>query len=101
MYIITAEFMAKSERRDDMIAACKKITSHTIGEAGCISYEFFEDQSCENRFFFFERWASLEAIDAHMQMPYLIEHSKKFISLVVEGTTMAEMHEITKTKRLV
>lgn len=101
MHIINAEFSAKPERRDDLIAACQKLIPLSNAEEGCISYEFFEDTSQKNHFFFFERWASMEAINIHMEMSYLKDHGKTFPDMVVEGSTKVEVHEVADTKRLV
>lgn len=101
MYIINAEFTAKPERREDLIAACQKLIPLSNAEEGCISYEFFEDTSQKNHFFFFERWKDADAINIHMKMSYLEEHGKTFPDMVVEGKTKVEMHEVVGTKRLV
>lgn len=101
MFIISAEFTAKPERRDDVIAACKKLIPLSNAEDGCISYEFFEDTTQKDHFFFFERWKDMQAINIHMDMPYLKAHGKIFPDLVIEGKTKVEIHEVTDTKRLV
>lgn len=101
MYIISAEFTAKPDRRDDVITACQKLIPLSNAEEGCISYEFFEDTTQKNHFFFFERWASMEAIKIHMEMSYLKDHGKIFPDMVVEGKTKVETHKVAETKRLV
>ncbi|MBL1420960.1 MAG: antibiotic biosynthesis monooxygenase [Alphaproteobacteria bacterium] len=101
MLIISAEFTAKPENREAVITACKKLIPLSNAEDGCISYEFFEDTEQKNHFFFFERWKDMDAINIHMDMPYLKAHGKIFPDLVIEGTTKVEIHEVTNTKRLV
>lgn len=101
MFIISAEFYAKPECRDDVITACEKLVPLSNAEDGCISYQFFEDTMVKNHFFYFERWKDMQAIDIHMQMDYLKAHGKTFGDLVVEGKTKVEIHEVVDTKRLV
>ena len=67
--------LAKIKAKDGM---CETVKEHglallgpTRSEAGCISYDLHQSDEDENLFMFYENWTSKQALDEHLQTPYL------------------------------
>jgi quinol monooxygenase YgiN len=71
MIYVIATIEAQPGRVADLIAGAKPCIEATRREAGCISYDYVCDTEHENRVLVIERWASREALAAHMLMPHL------------------------------
>lgn len=82
MKIITVFFSAKPERRTEVIQLCKSMINPSRNEPGCISYNFYQDLSDENKFFFFEEWKDQQAIDAHVKTNHYKEFVPKFETMI-------------------
>lgn len=97
MLIISAEFKVKPAFRLQLVDMALKLVPLSEAEAGCISYRFFEDQSEEGKFLFFERWASQEAIGEHFEKSYFTDFAEKFPSMI-DGKAVVEIHHISSTE---
>ncbi len=52
-------------------------------EEGCISYNFYQDSTDENKFFFYEEWKDQTAIDVHFATKHFLDFQPKFKSLLI------------------
>lgn len=62
---------AKEGHREEVLDALWKLIDPTREEEGNISYNMHQDIKDPNTFVFYEHWKSQEAIDAHLEKPYL------------------------------
>lgn len=99
MYIIAGQFKVKPEHRTAVIAMAKDLLQPSREEAGCISYSFYEDQSAENLFLFFERWRDRESIDAHFKQSYFKEFATRFPDMI-EGEAEINIYEIHSIEKV-
>ena len=99
MFIITGEFQAKPECVEEIKAMAAELIPLSQGEAGCISYAFYEDQSQAGRFLFFERWQSRDGISEHFEKSYFKEFVRRFPAMII-GEAAIEIHEITSTEKV-
>lgn len=69
---IVAEVTAKPDQVDALRAALVGMLAPSRAEPGCLLYELHEDIEQPGHFVFFERWANLDAIEAHTRMPHYV-----------------------------
>lgn len=67
MIKIIAKNTIKVDQIDQFIAVARELAAQSRQEAGCISYQLFQDRSDPRILTFDEDWASQEAIDLHNQ----------------------------------
>lgn len=84
MKIITVTCFAKSEKRSELIALCKSMIAPSKAEAGCIQYNFYQDVSDKNKFFFYEEWKDQSAIDFHFATDHFISFQPKFAAMITD-----------------
>lgn len=83
MIYCTAEFKAKIGKEEELFGTLQALETPTHQESGCIAYKVMK--KVESPFatgehygiLFNETWASLEAFEAHCQMPYIVEFFQK------------------------
>lgn len=62
---------------DEVVAIQKEAVSVTRLEPGCVEYDLFQQQDAPHRLTFVETWASAEALQVHMDTPYMAEKAKR------------------------
>ena len=72
MLVITGTYKVKPGLRDEFLRAVidKGIYSEFLKEDGNISYDYFFPYGNDDDIFFFERWESREAWEAHKAAPH-------------------------------
>ncbi len=68
----------KDGKGGDLEAAMKPAIVATRKEKGCIAYDLNRDLKDANKYYVYERWQSLAALEAHMQT----EHIQTFLGKV-------------------
>ncbi|MEM7084255.1 MAG: putative quinol monooxygenase [Pseudomonadota bacterium] len=91
-HIIVAHIHAKAGRRDRVKTALAALLVPTRLEAGCQLYALHEDRDDPHHFLFYERWASRERWQAHMQSDHIAEYLKAVKGLI-ESSAVYEMIE--------
>ena len=69
MIVITGGFTATSETLDVLRDAALDHVRRSRAEGGCISHDVMADAEDPLRFFFFERWRDMAAVQAHFHVP--------------------------------
>jgi autoinducer 2-degrading protein len=68
MYSVIFQFDVLPERREDFRAISRTYAEECLrDEPGTRGFRFVQDESNENRFYVFESYADLDAVQAHMQ----------------------------------
>lgn len=65
MIKIIAEFDMKPDRVSEAVQLAEELVAETRKEAGCISYELFQDTDRANHLIFLEEWESQAVLDRH------------------------------------
>jgi len=74
--------MIKPGKMDAFLAECRKVRPLVLAEEGCLMYDYTREIDSgsdrqepidANRITLFEKWTSLEALDTHSAMPFMIE----------------------------
>jgi quinol monooxygenase YgiN len=80
--LLAGRFAAKSGRRAELIDLSTGMFASARAEAGCISYDFYEEIGRAEHFLFFERWRDKAALDAHFATPQFAAFGRAFPDLI-------------------
>ena len=80
--VVVAVLTPKPDRRDEVRAALVEAVAATHQEPGCELYSLNEN---DETFVFVERWASQEALDAHLAGPVLQKLGAVFADAIVDS----------------
>ena len=64
-------FVAKPERRAELLEQLIALEHASRADAGCIAYRLFEDADRADRFVLVEEWSDQAALDAHNAQPHV------------------------------
>jgi quinol monooxygenase YgiN len=65
--------VARPDKIEDTKAFLLSLVGRTRAEAGCVDYHLHQSEEDPASFYFYENWTSSEALDEHMETPYLRE----------------------------
>ena len=90
---VLARIKAREGSEDEVRRELTALVAPTHQEAGCIDYVLHQGAEDKTLFMFYENWASKEALDEHLQMPYLRAFVAKAEELLAEplDVTLWEM----------
>jgi quinol monooxygenase YgiN len=71
--VVVGSFTAAPGREAEAEAAFRGLLEPTHGEEGCILYALHRGVDDPRRLAFVERWASREALEAHLGSPHIAE----------------------------
>lgn len=63
--------VVKSGRADDFKALFESVIAPSQAEAGCVMYQLSQDAAEDHRFFIWEEWHDLRALDAHFKTAHM------------------------------
>ena len=100
MINVLASISVKEGKRADFIAAFKDNLAAVRAEEGCIEYfpavdinaDLPPQQLDENEVTVIEKWASLEALRAHLSAPHMLAYKEK-VKDIVEGVSLKVLQE--------
>jgi quinol monooxygenase YgiN len=69
--VVVGSFKAEPGKEGEALEAFKALVDPTHAEDGCILYALHRGTDDPSRLTFVERWASREALDAHLQSPHV------------------------------
>lgn len=95
MIVLAAKFSGKPERRSEILRLAAIVAKPSRAEAGCITYNFYEQQPSDSEFLFFEEWADQAALDAHFQTPHFKEFMEQFPEQI-QGNPLIRIYEVGK-----
>jgi quinol monooxygenase YgiN len=96
MIFVIATIEVAEGRRDDFLAAFRELVPKVRGEEGCIEYGPTIDvetnipaqgEARENVVTVVEKWESIEALEAHLIAPHMLDY-RKATQDVVLGTAI-------------
>ncbi len=65
MIVLIAKSVVAQKNKDAFLQVAEKLVAETRKEVGCIFYDLVQDSNEENVFYFVEKYADQEAVDAH------------------------------------
>ncbi|MGQ9634469.1 MAG: putative quinol monooxygenase [Bryobacteraceae bacterium] len=63
--VVFAEVYAKPGQEENLWQALLAVVAPTRAEAGCLQYDLHADNDDAGHYFFYERWESMAALEAH------------------------------------
>lgn len=63
-----------AENRQPLVDAATSLVEFSLHDKGCISYDFYQSQTNDDRYMIVETWASEEALKAHTET----DHYRRF-----------------------
>lgn len=83
MYLIAGSFIAKEESKQKLVDMARDLIPNSLEEAGCVSYNFYEDKMKPGKFLFFEEWKTREAISEHFEKSYFKDFAERFPDMII------------------
>jgi quinol monooxygenase YgiN len=80
--VVVAHFTAQQGKEGELLDLLHSLLEPTRKEAGCIRYELNQEIENPRAFTFAEKFASREAFDAHVKMPYVARFAEQSAALV-------------------
>lgn len=84
-YVVTSRWVAKPGREEAVIEAVEKLLEPTRAEPDCLVYEAHRDLEEPNVFFFYERFTSKAAFEAHLASPHIRDPALREVIADLEG----------------
>jgi len=85
MIVVQVEVIVEPGAADKVRDAVKKMEQATRQEVGCLKYAFSVDISDPGTVRVTERWATIDAIKAHLASPHMAEFNKAVGALQPKG----------------
>ena len=92
MICVIARIEVAEGRRDDFLARFREVVPKVLEEEGCLEYGPMIDvptnigaqrAPCEEVVTVLEKWESVEALEAHLIAPHMLEYRKSVKELVL------------------
>ncbi|WP_304341631.1 putative quinol monooxygenase [Metaclostridioides mangenotii] len=87
MIKIIAKFFIKEDEFEKALQLCEKLVAKTRKEAGCVSYEVYQDNNDKNQIVILEEWKSQEYLDKHSQANHFKFYVPQIVALSTEKIT--------------
>ena len=90
MLNVIVTMLVKEGRMQEFLEVCRKLRPLVLQEEGCLAYDYhreipsplgIQEPIDPNRVTLVERWASVEALQAHMETPHMKEAGPKMREL--------------------
>lgn len=81
--VVVGSFTARAGKETEAAEAFRGLVEPTHGEDGCILYALHQGADDPRRLAFVERWASREALEAHLASPHVqgvLEHADELFA---------------------
>ena len=79
---VVVHFIAKQGKEAELLDVLRSLLAPTRKEPGCLRYELNQEIENPRAYTFAEKFASMEAFDAHRKMPYVVRFGEQSGDLV-------------------
>jgi len=83
------------DRAEELKKVCLGLIEPTRKEAGCISYNLYQDTTNPGKFTFIENWQSKEHLDVHLKSPHLVAAGAAFGKIVTKEMIVLMLNKIS------
>lgn len=95
MIIVAVEAEVEESAISGVRDAIDRMEEQSRKEAGCLTYAFSTDINNPNTIRVFERWESMEALQAHFKTPHMAEFNKALAELQPKSLDI-KAYEVTR-----
>ncbi|MCB9437556.1 MAG: antibiotic biosynthesis monooxygenase [Anaerolineales bacterium] len=99
MIIVAGKATIKAGTQAEALAVMQTMIDATQAEAGCISYQIYQNPYEATEFFIFEEWDSLEALAQHFQTDHMREFSQRIPNYLV-GELQIKRYDVSHDQYL-
>ena len=92
MVVLAVTWMAKLGHEAEVATLFGKLTDESRKEAGCAMYQVHRHKTEPRRFFIYEQYVDLAAIDAHRASPHFVLYVNNGLFNILESR-MPELYE--------
>ena len=85
MICLTVTFLVKTGHEDDAVSWFAKLTEATREEPGCLMYLAHRSTADPSRFFLYEQYDDMDALDAHRASPHFEQFAKQGLFTILES----------------
>ena len=82
MIVLAVKIHCRPDKIEETARFLGEFPAKANREPGCLQYELFRGAKDPQLFFFFEKWESQAALDAHNRQSYLKEFHARFTELL-------------------
>ena len=86
--VVVGSFKAEPGKEAEALQAFKELVGPTHAEDGCILYALHQGADDPSQLAFIERWASREALNAHLEAPHIAAILERAPELFGESGTI-------------
>jgi quinol monooxygenase YgiN len=83
------------DRAEELKSVCLGLVEPTRNEAGCISYDLFQDVTIPGKFTFIENWQSKEHFDVHLKSSHFVAAATAFGNIVTKELIILMLNKLT------
>ena len=94
LLIVVAEMTAQSGKEEELRQKLTGFVAATRAETGCVQYDLHEEEGHPGHFLFFERWTSLEALEAHLAAPHIASVLAGLPSILAQPPRISKFRQI-------
>ena len=96
MIIIAGTITFDPANHDKLSAGFATMQAVTLAEEGCIAYDYWLSRHDEGTVLMFEKWASDEALAAHMTSPHMAEFGAVMGGIGIKGVDIKKYSGATE-----
>lgn len=94
LLIVVAEMTARGGKEDELRQKLTGFVAPTRVENGCVQYDLHEAEDRPGHFLFFEKWTSVEALEAHLSSPHIAAVLPQLASILAEPARISKFRQI-------
>lgn len=84
MIRVNVQIIVKEENRAQLLEVLDVLATNSRIEAGCITYDVYENTSTEEKLFILETWESEEFLKMHQKTPHYVSKSPQLRKLALD-----------------
>jgi quinol monooxygenase YgiN len=92
---VVAIVETSADKVEELKTVCLGLIEPTRKEAGCISYDLYQDITNSGKFTFLENWQSKEHLDVHLKTPHLVAAGAAFGRLATKEVIVLMLNKLT------
>ena len=94
MYILHVKVVCQPEQREGAERFFKTAILASRNEPGCLHYEWFVSLENPCEFYVFEKWATREDFERHLQGAFVSEFRSRYETLLAQRNELTPLREI-------
>lgn len=95
MQTVVARVRAKTEFIEAVRRECLALVEATRGEEGCLSYDLYQSTEDKALFVFYEKWATREDIERHLESPHSLAFDERTAGMLAEPEEILYLEKIS------